>query len=259
MLAVLEALSSGGPDASLVHISAQVGLPRSTTHRLLQELVELGYVVTDGRGAYYSGPAFLSLAGHVLAHREFVRYVHPIAVALRDATEYTVHFAIHNGQSAIYLDKVEAKEPYKMASRVGMSIPLHCTSIGKAILSTMSNDDVLNLLSGVNLTPRTPNTMTSMSNLLADLALTRHRGFAFDNEENEKGVRCLGAAVHDSLGEVVGGVSVSALTFVLSDDEIAETGAAVQDAASAISSALGASESITCSVKFLNTGPRSKT
>jgi len=128
-----------------------------------------------------------------------------------------------------------------MASHVGMSVPLHCTSIGKAILAALPPEEAESLLSSADLEQRTPHSITSLPALREELAAVRQRGFAIDNEENEEGVRCVGAAIYDSLGDVIGAVSISALKFTLTEENLGEVGAAVLKTADDISQALGSS------------------
>jgi DNA-binding IclR family transcriptional regulator len=113
---------------------------------------------------------------------------------------------------------------------------LHCTSIGKAILATMSDDDVVALLDRAGMPARTEHTVTDQTKLLADLAIVRARGYAEDHEENEAGVCAVGAAVFDHTGDVFGAVSAAALVHQAAEAR----GALVAEAAAAVSRSLGA-------------------
>jgi IclR family transcriptional regulator, acetate operon repressor len=238
-VAVLEALGECDFEASLAEITAIAGMPKTTTHRVLQELAQHRFVVADGHGRYYIGPGFLSLAGKVLGQKHIGRQARVFVKELCDATGQAVHLAVRNGNNAIYIDKRDPPQPYQMASRVGMSIPLHCTSIGKAILAALPPDEAENLLLSTDLEQRTTRTLSSLPELREELAAIRQRGFAIDNEENEEGVRCVGAAVYGSVGDVIGAVSISALSFSLTDERVAGVAAEVMNAAAGISEALG--------------------
>jgi IclR family transcriptional regulator, acetate operon repressor len=238
-LSMLEAIAAS--DArSLAALSERVGVPKPTAHRILQVLAEGGYVATDGKGSYHAGPALVALAGNVFGALELTRLARAAVLDLRGKTGHTVHLAVRNGDRAIYVDKAEADRPFHMVSRVGMSIPLHCTSIGKAILAVLPQTETLSLLSSAGLERRTTHTLTSAEDVLADLERIRERGYSIDDEENEIGVRCVGAAIYNSLGDVIGAISISALTFLLSTDKVDETGQAVRAAAATISATLGA-------------------
>jgi IclR family acetate operon transcriptional repressor len=246
-LSVLDALAPevGGANR-LGDIAARAGLPRSTVHRILQRLVEHGYARAQGDGRYVAGARVLALAGGVL--RQLDRgHLTPILQALCDDVGHTVHFALLTGQEATYIEKLEVPgASYHMASRVGMRIPLHCTSIGKAILAGLPIDQRHALLSRGELAARTGRTLVTLPDLDRELERVAERGFAIDDEENERNIRCVGAAVRDGHGPPTGAVSVSALTLDLTLDDVPRVGRRVMSAADELSRALsGAPSAVT--------------
>jgi IclR family transcriptional regulator, acetate operon repressor len=235
-LTVLEALAE---HRRVTDIAAGTGLPKSTVHRILQSLVGWGFARADGTGGYLPGPRILTLAGKVMSRFDPAQHADSALQVLRDRTGFTVHFAVRSGDEAVYVRKLEGLGPYRMASRVGMSMSLHSTSIGKAILSRLRESEVASIASRTGLEPRTPRTITDVGALLRHLTEVRSRGYSADDEENEGGIRCVGAPVFDHTGVVMGGISVSGLSFELaSDDEVlaGEVVAAARD----VSLALGA-------------------
>lgn len=234
-LVVLEALAD---HSRVADIATATGLPKPTVHRILQTLVQHGFARSDGKGSYVGGPRILSLAGRFLQRLDIAEQVRPILRDLQERTGWTVHLALLSGDEAVYVAKLEGASPYTLASRVGMSLRLHCTSIGKAILATMSDDDVLALLDRAGMPARTEHTLTDTAALLADLATVRTRGYAEDHEENEAGVCAVGAAVFDHTGDVFGAVSAAALVHQAGEGEA--RGALVAEAAAAVSRSLGA-------------------
>ena len=232
-LVVLEALAD---HTGVADIATATGLPKPTVHRILQTLVQHGFARSDGKGSYVGGPRILSLAGRFLQRLDIAEQVRPILRDLQERTGWTVHLALLSGDEAVYVAKLEGTNPYTLASRVGMSLRLHCTSIGKAILATMSDDDVVQLLDRAGMPRRTEHTVTDQAKLLADLAIVRTRGYAEDHEENEAGVCAVGAAVFDHTGAVFGAVSAAALVHQAADAR----GALVAEAAAAVSRSLGA-------------------
>lgn len=239
-LVVLESLVEAGSEATLAELSKRAGLPKPTAHRILHLLGELGYATSEGQGRYSVGPALLGLSGKALSQRQMPRHARKVLMALRDEVGQTVHFAVRSGRQAIYVDKIESRQPYRMASYVGMSIPLHCTSIGKAILGALPPEEAEALLRSGPLEARTANTLTKIDELMDELTRTRTSGYAVDNQENEEGVTCVGAPVYDSVGDVLGAVSVSALTLSLLAGDLARVATAVRAAADEISATLGA-------------------
>lgn len=241
-LTVLETVAGAGTSIRLGEIARRADMTKPTTHRILQTLRDAGYVVADGTGNYSAGPRLLGLAGLTLRDVEYGRHVLPHLTRLRDQTGHTVHFALLAGDRAVYLEKVEPEGAYKLASRVGMQMPLHCTAIGKAILPYLTESDARSRVGDEPYPPRTDATHRTWADLSADLDVIRERGFAIDDEENETNVRCVSAPVHDSLDRICGAVSVSALTFLFSLEDAMQAGALVHETAVAVSLALGAPE-----------------
>jgi DNA-binding IclR family transcriptional regulator len=235
-LTVLEALAT---HSRLTDIAALTGLPKSTVHRILQSLVGWGFAGADGRGGYLPGPRILTLAGKVMSRFDPAQQANGALRALRDKTGFTAHFGIRSGDEAIYVEKIEGRRPYQMASRVGMAIPMHCTAIGKAILAHLPADEVGQIAGRAGLPQRTRRTVTDRESLLRQLAETAERGFAIDDGENDPGISCLGAPVFDHAGKVFGGVSVSGLEFELNLDDT-ELARDVMTAAHQVSLAFGA-------------------
>jgi IclR family transcriptional regulator, acetate operon repressor len=235
-LTVLEALAE---HRRVTDIAAGTGLPKSTVHRILQSLVGWGFARTDGSGGYLPGPRILTLAGKVMSRFDPAQHADSALQSLRDRTGFTVHFAVRSGDEAVYVRKLEGLGPYQMASRVGMSMPLHSTSIGKAILAQLRDDEVTAITTRTGLERRTEHTITDTGALLSHLADVRRRGHSIDDEENEDGIRCVGAPVFDHTCAVMGGISISGLAFeVAPDDKALST--EVVSAARDVSHALGA-------------------
>jgi DNA-binding IclR family transcriptional regulator len=234
-LSVLEALADHSRIADIADAS---GLPKPTVHRILQTLVRRGFARADGRGGYLGGPRILSLAGRFLQRLDVAEHVRPALRDLQERTGWTVHLALLSGDEAVYVAKLEGARPYHLASRVGMSLRLHCTSIGKAILAALPDREVRAMMRRTGLPARTERTITEVDVLLGELARVRERGYAEDHEENEAGVRAVGAAVFNHTGEVVGGVSAASLVDLA--EATGDLPALVVRTAAEVSRALGA-------------------
>jgi DNA-binding IclR family transcriptional regulator len=232
-LSVLDALD--GARSRLGDIAERAELPKSTVHRILRRLVERGYARAQGDGVYVIGPRVLTMAGAMLGRLDVTTLAAPVLRELHADVGHTVHFAMLSDDEAVYLEKlVDPGLPYQFASRVGGRIPLHCTAIGKSLLAVMET------LPRLELVRRTPQTLVSSDALRAELEHVRERGFAIDDEENERNIRCVGAAVRDHTGAATHAISVSALTVELSFDDAVTLGPRVVAAADAVSEALGA-------------------
>ncbi|MFI5915922.1 IclR family transcriptional regulator [Dactylosporangium sp. NPDC051541] len=235
-LTVLEALAE---HSRLTDIAAASGLPKSTVHRILQSLIGWGFALADGNGGYLPGPRILTLAGRVMSRFDPAQHARAALRDLRDRTGMTVHFAIRGGDEIVYVDKIEGRRPYQMKSRVGMSVPLHTTAIGKVVLAQLDDAETAAIVGRTGLAAITARSITDPAVLREQLGAARVHGYAVDDGENDTEIRCIGAAVFDHTGNVLGGISISALSFELdlaSEALIAE----VTAAADAVSLALGA-------------------
>jgi DNA-binding IclR family transcriptional regulator len=236
-LTVLEALSD---HERITDLAAATGLPKSTVHRILQSLTGYGFAVSDGNGGYVPGPRILTLAGKVMHRFDPARQADPLLRELRDRTGHTVHFALRNGDEAVYVEKLAGHKPYQMPSRIGQSLHLHSTAIGKAILAALSDTEVAEITRRAGMERMTPATLTSTRALLDHLSDIRRRGYAIDDEENVPGLRCVGAVVSGHNGQVVGAISISTLVHELSMREARAIAPEVVKAAREVSLALGA-------------------
>jgi IclR family transcriptional regulator, acetate operon repressor len=243
-LKVLEALIDGAPASSLADIAASAGLAKPTTHRILQTFVARRYARTGGDGLYQPGSQILALAGHVLLTLDYARHARPALIELQESIPETVHFGVLQGHEVVYAEKLDGLRAFRMASTVGMRLTVHSTSVGKVILANLPPDERELILTNRPLVARTARTITDRDKLDAELALILAQGYACDDEENEEGIRCLGAAVFGNLGTVIGGVSVSVPAFQFPRERFDEYSLLVRRAAFDISSSLGCPASV---------------
>jgi IclR family acetate operon transcriptional repressor len=237
---VLEAVIEGGPESSLADIAARVELPKSTVHRLLQTLVAHHYVETASAGTYRGSSRLLALAGRIVESVDYAQLIGPALRELQQQTLETIHFGILDGPRAVYVEKLPGRRAYQMNSRIGNPLPLHCSALGKAILAFLPAEERDRVVGGLTLSRRTDTTLTTRRALEADLKKTRARWWALDDEENEKGIRCMGTPVFDQTGRVIGAISVSAPVFDFTLEDATSFAATLRAAARRASDALGA-------------------
>jgi IclR family KDG regulon transcriptional repressor len=150
-----------------------------------------------------------------------------------------VHMGILEGDSAVYVLKIESRYTIRMFSRVGRRVPLYCSALGKVLLAFSGPAEREAGLAGVGFVPFTPKTITTRAALDAELEMIRARGFARDDEEHEEGIRCIGAPVLDYRGEVVAALSASWPSFRYEKGDEANEASKVVAAAARISAILG--------------------
>lgn len=232
-LRILEAVAAPGGPHRLTEVTAAAAVPKSSTFRILASLAEQGFVRRHGDGRYGVGPRLRGLSALVGGGEP--ASIGRILDELRQASGgQTVHLALHSGQAITYIRKLEAEQPFRTASRVGMRMPLHTTAIGKSVLAHLPEAEVRELIAATGLPARTPRTITSAQALDAQLAQVRAQGFALDDEENEATIRCIGAAVLGPGGRPVGGVGITTVTFLVSREELEAYAPALRAAAEAL-------------------------
>ncbi|SNS26336.1 transcriptional regulator, IclR family [Streptosporangium subroseum] len=235
-LNVLEAAVAGDGPRRFTDICTDSGVPKASVHRILAMLIDLGFIASEGGGSYRAGIRMLALAEEVKAAG--ATGIGDVLTKLSKSVGQTVHFALHSGDHAVYVHKVEADQPYRMASRVGMRLPLHCTAIGKSILAHLPEHELESIFSRAGMPAKTSETITDLERLSVELAQIREQGYSIDNEENEKTIRCIGAPVFDRTDTVVGGVSISTVAFLHPREELLAFAPALQTAVASLTNLL---------------------
>jgi IclR family transcriptional regulator, acetate operon repressor len=217
---LLDHLADAGGRATLSELAAASGLPAPTIHRLLSTLVDRGHVRREPGRRYALGPRLVRLgeaAGRVLGDG-----VRPVLAELVAATGESANLAVLDGDVATYLAQVPSPHPMRMFTEVGRRVPLHCTGVGKALLSVMEARTVDLLLTRTGLPARTPATVTDLVTLHSELAGSWERGWAVDDGEEEVGVRCVAVPVPGTPAPCA--VSVSGPAARLGPEEVDRAG-----------------------------------
>lgn len=192
---------------------ALVDQPRGTLHRQITNLIDEGLVSVRSDQTYELGLRMLSLASKSWSRNQFRDIAGPVIRKLHEQTGETIHLGVLRGAEVIYLDKVESRQAVRMYSQIGNASPAYCTGVGKAALSTKTNDKVRGLLADVTFTAFTPGTLTSIESLLIELNQIRNDGYGFDREEHEPGIHCIAAPVASKDGRLIAGISITAPAF----------------------------------------------
>jgi DNA-binding IclR family transcriptional regulator len=210
---ILEVLSQHSQGLSLRDLSQKVNLTKGTAHRLLSSLAYLDFIRQDPLNKHYLlSFKLVELGNRLLSQIDYRMEARPFLVELAERTRETAHMVILDNFEVLYIDKVEAvgnTTGLRMASMLGSRIPAHCSSVGKAILAYLPEDELEELAAASGLPKRTENTITDLTKLKEHLQLVRRRGYAVDNEENEIGIRCVGAPVRNQRGQVIAAISIS--------------------------------------------------
>jgi IclR family acetate operon transcriptional repressor len=238
-LDVLEALVENG-ESSVADLSGQLGLARSTTHRLLTTLTTRGYVRQDSStGGYRIGVRSLEIGSAFMAQNHLRDLAHPILKELNRQFNETIGLAILDGDEAVYVDLVEANQTLRTFARIGARVPLYCTGVGKALLMGFGDEEIKRYARTKMFRPFTPSTITSPVALIAGIQKARATGYVLDREEHSVGVRCGSAPVLNHAGQVIAALSISGPTYRLVDNVWIMTTTAIAAAAREISRLFG--------------------
>ncbi|GAB4569317.1 MAG: IclR family transcriptional regulator [Anaerolineae bacterium] len=236
---ILQAFQPGEPRLTLAEISQRVGMPKPTVHNLLNTMASRGLIEKTDDGRYALGTAIIALTQAVRVNVELRDRAAPVLRELADACRESVYLMALDGDHGLYIYAVESPRRLLARTAVGDRVPLHCTSVGKAILSALPDEAVEEIVERVGLPGFTPLTITDPGELRRELAETRQRGYAIDRGEHEPGIFCVGAPILRHDGHVVGACSVSGRDPEIAARRNAELGALVVRAAQEISRRLG--------------------
>lgn len=227
----IETLAANGP-CGLLELSGLLDLNKSTVHRILNSLIYMGYVIQDASTSKYSlSFRICELSNQILMKNDIVDIVRPFLKELVSKTEETVHLVQLDYTKAVYIDKVESySNSVRMVSKVGKSIPLYCSGVGKAILADMPDEKIAAVWKESDIRSITPHTITSYEIFMKKIAEIRSQGFATDDEENELGVRCIAVALSSCVGKNRYAVSISAPISRMGDERIKELAGILLDA-----------------------------
>lgn len=185
-------------------------IPESTVHRFLTNLAGSGFLTCGHNGVYDLGIACLTIGNSANGQLDIRRSSLPYLRTLNHQTRETVHLTVRHGLTAVYVEKLESSEPLRIHSRIGTSVPLFCTAVGKLLLAHTPEPEQQELLSQLEIKRFTPNTVGSIQELEADLQRIRKVGYACDMEEHELHIRCIAAPIWDYTGRVCASLSITA-------------------------------------------------
>jgi DNA-binding IclR family transcriptional regulator len=239
---VLEELSRSRAELGVTELGRRLGVHKATASRLLATLAERGLVERSPvNDRYRLGFGLVRLAAVVTSRLDVVQQARLVLEGLAEQTNETVNLAVLDGDQVVHLDQISSAGSVVTANWVGRRAPLHATSNGKVLLAHLP-DRLQKRLLRRRLESLTPNTVTDVDLLQAQLLEARVRGFAYAIEELEIGLNAVAAPVRDATGAVVAAVSVSAPAYRLTHARIPELGRTAREAGVEISLRLGCAE-----------------
>jgi len=242
-LDLIEMIAVRGKDgARLTDLAGELGMSKAAVYALLQTLLARGFLSDISEGAnrrYRLGLSLARLGDMALANIALADVAMPELRKLTADLGMTSRLAIPDDGYAVVVGRVDAPGSIRFDAALGRREMPHCSAVGKAMLAAMPREEAQRILERSPLPKRTPRTVTAVPLLMKELALSRTRGYAIDDEEDTEGVACIGACVFNRTGGVAGAISVTGLKPRDWDSRIPELSARVRQSASTLSRQLG--------------------
>jgi DNA-binding IclR family transcriptional regulator len=239
-LLILEAASQREQGLSNAEFSRKLKIPKSSASSILRTLEKHGYLRRDQEsGKYRLGVKVLGLSRAALSGVDVCQAAAPILRHLVDQVHITTHLAVFDHGEAVYVEKVDAPGFIKMDTWVGRRMAMHSTAVGKSLAAYMSDDEQAAIANHHALKKLTRHTITTPAKLLKEFERVRHLGYSVDDEENNLGVRCVGAPIFNAQGRIEASIGATGTTAAVTRDGVPRLAEIVNEAARRISVQLG--------------------
>jgi len=236
---VLHALSQAERDVDLAALAERTGLPKSTLVRLLHTMKLHNAVQQDGKTRRYRlGWGLIHLGKAAERQFDLERVVLPYLEQLAKETGETASFAVLEGNRAIYLAQVLTESIIRGVPPIGAELELHCTAVGKVLLTSFTDDMFGQLIREHGLPRSTDQTIVNSEQLRKEVARVAEQGFALDNEEAERGGRCIAAPIVNEGDDVVAAISITGPTSRIRIELVEEYAEVVKRIATRVGEAL---------------------
>jgi DNA-binding IclR family transcriptional regulator len=237
-LSILEAISEGNSGLTNAQLARRLGIPKSSASSILSVLQERGYLCRFPENSRYKlGFKVLTLGRKLLETSVIRDLALPFMRELVDRVDLTCHLALLGHHEAVHFEKIVARRYFKQdkTRAIGERVPLHASSVGKALLAWQNSPALDAYLPGDGLRKSSPHTITDRTSLLAKLEEVRRQGYAVDDQECRLGWRCVGAPIFDQWGSTRVAICLTGTVAELDDTRLAPTAAAVKETARKIS------------------------
>jgi IclR family transcriptional regulator, KDG regulon repressor len=240
-ISILKAFTRAKPRLNLSELAQIAGLNKSSLLRFVRTLEKAGFVSRDPLTKYYQlGIELAELGILSMENNDVQRIARPFLEDLNRKFDETIHLGVLENGMVVYRDKIDpVNKGYRMASRIGKRIPIHCTALGKVFASFLQDGELSEIIEKIGINRYSPKTITSIDDLREHLALVRQRGFAIDEGEYNELVRCAAAPVFDHEGNPIAAIGISSIGIEINSKRFKEFIVSLQSTANQISMALG--------------------
>jgi len=210
---------------SAPEVAAELAIPRSTVHRLLQSLETLGLLRQGPRGAFALAPGVLSLGFEYLASLDVVDVANPVLARLRDEIGCSTHLAVLDRTSVIFVSRHPVRAAVSSGFGVGFSVPAHAALIGRLLLGDLDREALAALYRGVKLVAAGPNAPATLDALAMRIEADRDRGYGISDSNSAsslfpRGMVAISAPVRDARGRIPAAINATTVSGAFSAAEI---------------------------------------
>lgn len=214
---IMDVLSKSGISMTLEQISSMTAIPKPTVFKILNTLNHINFVRKDKSQKKYSlGTSMIKYGMMAMSSFDIVSAAEPYLVELNKVTNETINLGVEQNSKIVLLKKIDSPQPVKLNSKVGGTLELYSSAMGKSILATKTERDLDQYFSSIQLKPNTSNTITSIDKIKKQITDVQKNGYAIDNQETQSEVVCVGAAIQ-KYGKVFGAISVSTPNYRLDE------------------------------------------
>ncbi len=237
---VLETVARSPNGIGLADLSRTLGLHTSTTFHIAKTLLTRGYLRQIEQSRFYRiGRPLFALASAAFDEVELISAARPVLAKLANTTGETSYFGVMTGEKLVVLAKHDGTGAIRINDRIGNVRPLHCTALGKVMLSTFEPEQFEAFLRDTKLPVFTSKTIKTVEQLRHEIAEVRRCGIAFDDGEVSEELRCAAVPVYNFTNQVIGSLGISGPGWRLSIQVLHKNASTLQQAAERLSAELG--------------------
>jgi IclR family acetate operon transcriptional repressor len=191
---ILDGLEALGGEATIANLNRHLSLSKSTIYKHLNTL-RTENLVTKSGDEYRFGLRFLELGGYAREYDDIYAVAKPEVRQMAEETGEVANLVFEEGGMGVYVFTAKGGQAVEIDTHVGKRVPLHSTGLGKALLSTLSDEEIQHLVEEHSLARKTEQTITDEARLLQEVATIRNEGIAYDSEEHIRGMGCVAAPI----------------------------------------------------------------
>ncbi len=237
-ISILNALAIND-NLSITEIHSKLNLPKSTTFVILSTLERHNYIAKTEDGKYQLGHGVFQLGMSFYRNINVRNIARPFLMKLVEGTPYTVHLAVLSQNKAVYIDKVEGSGFVRFSTFIGQTLPIHSSGVGKALAASLSESEIMNLVIEKSEINTGQDEKYTLEKLKEEIQFVLKHGYVVEDEQMEKGIRCIGAPIFNNTGQIIASISITSLSKDLDVVKFNSVGEKVRNCAYEISKNFG--------------------